>query len=204
MKFLLGLILGGAMVVVAAQRLAVDGPDSGVSSLGAWLTGMRAAAGQSEPGWAAREDQPTALPAQTDPAAGDAEVDAESLGAGPAEVAEGPLAADMQEPMVRLAGPEPLPPAEGPEPLPPAVRLLPAADPPAGSASETIQQVWAPFRSQTSAEGFARRLSSETEHPFGIDRRGPGRYQVFFAYADEEERRRLLEQVRPLIGTDAP
>lgn len=195
MKFLLGLILGGAMVVVAAQRLAVDGPDSGVSSLGAWLTGMRAAAGQFEPGWAAREDQPTALPAQTDPAAGDAEVDAESLGAGPAEVAEGPLAADMQEPMVRLAGPEP---------LPPAVRLLPAADPPAGSASETIQQVWAPFRSQTSAEGFARRLSSETEHPFGIDRRGPGRYQVFFAYADEEERRRLLEQVRPLIGTDAP
>jgi hypothetical protein len=178
MKFLLGVILGGAIIVVAAQRLAVNGPESGVASLGAWLTGMRAA------------DDP--------------EVDAGSLGADPGEVADGPLAADMQEPMVRLAGPEPLPPAEGPEPLPLAAGLFPAADPLPGSASETIQQVWVPFRSQTSAEGFARRLSSATEHPFGIDRRGPGRYQVFFAYADEDERRRLLEQVRPLIGTDAP
>ncbi|NIP15193.1 MAG: hypothetical protein GWM88_10925, partial [Pseudomonadales bacterium] len=81
-----------------------------------------------------------------------------------------------------------LPPVAGPEPLLHAAGFEPTADPPARAAFEAIQQVWVPFRSQTSAEGFARRLSSETEHPFGIDRRGPGRYQVFFAYADEDER----------------
>jgi hypothetical protein len=216
MKFLLGLIIGGVLTVLAAERFAFNGPDRSSSTPHAWLTWIETAAGRLEPGWAASGDEPFVLPAPPGPAAGDEETATAGIGAvsgatpgadpvaDPGEFADEPPAADTQEPMVQLAGPEPLPPAEGPEPLLPAEGVDSAADLLAEPVSEAVQQVWAPFRSQTSAEGFARRLSSETEHPFGIDRRGPGRYQVFFAYADEDERRRLLERVRPLIGTAAP
>ncbi len=204
MKFLLGLILGGALTVVAAEWTTANGPESGDSTPSAWLSWMQTAASRLERRWGDREDQPAVMPAEPVAAAGAVGADAVSPSSDPGEVADVPPAADMLEPMAQLAGPEPIAPAEGPEPLPAADGRFSPAEPAAGSARETIQQVWVPFRSQTSAEGFARRLSSETEHPFGIDRRGPGRYQVFFAYADEDERRRLLEQVRPLIGAAAP
>ncbi len=200
MKFLLGLILGGMVTVIAAERFTADPAGWGASMRGAWMTWIDSAVGRLELRGAGRHDRSTLPPAEPDPAAGVGDKAAASIGPGPGEL----VAADTQEPMVQLAGPEPLPPVAGPEPLLHAAGFEPTADPPARAAFEAIQQVWVPFRSQTSAEGFARRLSSETEHPFGIDRRGPGRYQVFFAYADEDERRRLLEQVRPLIGTAAP
>ena len=204
MKFLLGLILGGAITVVAAERIAANGPEWRDSRARAWFSWVQAAVVRAERAWVDSDDHPAALPADPVAEAAAEHVAALSPGVGPDELAEWSQAGDMREPMAQLAGPEPMAPAEGPEPLPAAEDVLPFAGPPAVSAPEAIQQVWAPFRSQTSAEGFARRLSSETDHPFGIDRRGPGRYQVFFAYADEDERRRLLEQVRPLIGTAAP
>ncbi len=157
------------------------------------------------------------MPAQPEFVGAETETDATFIDA-PVD----PLAANLQQPASQLDGLEPLPPVDGPEPRPLADRpeaaplagepesILPgegpdpSADLRASRRPETIQQVWVPFRSQTSAEGFARRLSDETQHPFGIDRRGPGRYQVFFAYVDEDERQRLLEQVRPLLGTAAP
>ena len=65
------------------------------------------------------------------------------------------------------------------------------------------QEVWTPFRSQMSAQGFARRLTGKLNYPFSVNREGPGRYQVSFAYASEFERRDLLEQVASVTGQAA-
>ena len=80
------------------------------------------------------------------------------------------------------------PPTAGPQPT---ARLT---DPP------PIAPVWVPFRSQMSAEGFAERLSRELEHPFQVQRQGPGTYQVFFESADSTERALLQAQVREFTG----
>jgi hypothetical protein len=62
------------------------------------------------------------------------------------------------------------------------------------------QAVWVPFRSQMSAQGFARRLTGKLDHPFRVDRQGPGRYQVLFSYASELDRLDVLDQVSFLTG----
>ena len=62
------------------------------------------------------------------------------------------------------------------------------------------QPVWAPFRSQMSASGFAERLSRSLDHTFAVERRGPGRYQVVFHYADEDQRQALLAEASALTG----
>ena len=62
------------------------------------------------------------------------------------------------------------------------------------------QTVWVPFHSQMSAAGFAARLSESLGHPFDVERRGPGRYQVVFAYGDETERSALLEEAAAVTG----
>jgi len=64
------------------------------------------------------------------------------------------------------------------------------------------QSVWVPFRSQMSAEGFARRLTGELDHRFSVSREGPGRYQVMFSYANEVERLNLLDRVQAVTGED--
>ena len=81
--------------------------------------------------------------------------------------------------------------------LPPSVPD--AADPPAESPFR-LQTVWVPFHSRMSAVGFAERLTESLDHPFGVERRGPGRYQVVFPYADEPERQTLLAQAAEATG----
>ncbi|MEE4360997.1 MAG: hypothetical protein V2I63_05665 [Pseudomonadales bacterium] len=66
-----------------------------------------------------------------------------------------------------------------------------------------LQAVWTPFHSERSASGFAARLATSLDHPFEVVRRGPGRYEVAFAYREEAERRRLLEAVRTLTGAES-
>jgi len=74
-----------------------------------------------------------------------------------------------------------------------------ATDPPAESPFR-LQTVWVPFHSRMSAVGFAERLTESLDHPFGVERRGPGRYQVVFPYADEPERQTLLAQAAEATG----
>jgi hypothetical protein len=105
--------------------------------------------------------------------------------------------AGEQLPM-ELAQP-PLQPAVGPAAAPfDAVVESPGMDLPAPT-----QTVWVPFRSQMSAQGFARRLTGKLDHPFSVDREGPGRYQVIFSYANEFERLAVLDQVQSVTGQDS-
>jgi hypothetical protein len=60
--------------------------------------------------------------------------------------------------------------------------------------------VWVPFHSRLSAGGFAERLTESLEHPFRVERRGPGAYQVGFGYRDEPHRRNLLAQAAEITG----
>jgi hypothetical protein len=82
----------------------------------------------------------------------------------------------------------------------------PATDPEPTTTTDlhpATQSVWVPFRSQMSAEGFAKRLTGKLEHPFSVSREGPGRYQVMFSYSSELERLALLDQVQTLTGQGA-
>lgn len=87
---------------------------------------------------------------------------------------------------------EPLPEMSSPSRVATHEELVPPED--------GTEVVWVPFRSQMSAEGFAARLTKETQHPFRVTRQGPGRYQVNFAYANEAQRHQLAQQIRAATG----
>lgn len=63
--------------------------------------------------------------------------------------------------------------------------------------------VWKPFHSEVSANGFARRLSSQLGYPFRALRDGPARYHVVFDYDTEQQRALLQQQVTALTGFEA-
>ena len=71
-------------------------------------------------------------------------------------------------------------------------------------ADARVETVWTPFYSQLSADGFARRMTGFTAHPFSVRREGAGRYQVVFAYTDEDERARVLSALATATGSEAP
>lgn len=76
-----------------------------------------------------------------------------------------------------------------------------AATPPSVRTPASPQQpVWVPFHSEMSASGFAERLSAALRHPFQVERQGPGRYQVVFAYRDEPQRQALLDEAARVTG----
>ncbi len=64
--------------------------------------------------------------------------------------------------------------------------------------------VWVSFHSQISAEGFARQLSDQFQHPFAVARQGPGDYQVVFDYGSIDERDALLDEIAAVTGYRAP
>ena len=66
------------------------------------------------------------------------------------------------------------------------------------------EPVWVSFHSQMSAEGFARQLSDQFQHPFAVARQGPGDYQVVFDYASIDERDALLDEIAAVTGFRAP
>ena len=90
--------------------------------------------------------------------------------------------------------------AAPPVPAPPTPAAEAPAHGPDAAGGSRSQTVWVPFHSQMSAAGFAARLSESLGHPFDVERRGPGRYQVVFAYADEAERASLLEEAAAVTG----
>ncbi len=100
----------------------------------------------------------------------------------------------------------------GPSPLPPSLPV-PQIEPdgaPAGIApmAETAPEpipphwhvFWNPFRSEFSANGFAERLQQSTGMDFRVTRAGPGRYEVAFAYLDEEQRQSRLTRISAATG----
>jgi hypothetical protein len=74
-----------------------------------------------------------------------------------------------------------------PDNAPSTLPTPPLADPEAPGFADTAQ-VWTPFHSEVSARGFANRLSEQIEHPFAVERQGPGAYQVVFRYSSPGER----------------
>lgn len=74
------------------------------------------------------------------------------------------------------------------------------AVPDAFPGTPTFQVAWSPFRSETSARGFASNLNSQLDEQFRVVRRGPGRYEVGFDYRTEAERQEILSAILAFTG----
>ncbi len=72
------------------------------------------------------------------------------------------------------------------------------------SSQSSSAAIWAPFHSEVSATGFAKRLSLQLGYPFQVTKDGPARYLVVFDYKSDEERALLVQQVATLTGYRAP
>ncbi len=227
MRFLVGMVIGAAVVLMAVE--AADGDSrwrqpllAAADRAGAWLADLSAHSGGTPP--AAPEPTSVAEPAAApepvavteppvarEPLAAQAPPAAPSApSAAPEEPVPAAVAAEpARQPIPRP--PDPLP-ADGPERL--AVDDAPAVPHPAvlaqhhgAEAAESPQRldggqqaVWVPFHSEMSARGFADRLSRSVHYPFEVQRRGPGRYQVVFGYADDPQRRALLQSAAEATG----
>lgn len=100
-------------------------------------------------------------------------------------------ATPREEPDMDVARNEP--PAETPaEPVPPQLEIPPP--------EPRWHLVWNPFRSEFSANGFAERLAQATGMDFRVTRVRPGRYEVAFAYLDEEQRQSRLARISAATG----
>ncbi len=71
---------------------------------------------------------------------------------------------------------------------------------PAASGGAGLHLFWSPFRSEWSAQGFARRLSSATRVPVEVVAAGTGQYRVAFSYQDETERLAHIERIETITG----
>lgn len=63
---------------------------------------------------------------------------------------------------------------------------------------------WNPFRSRIAAEGFVRRLEQVTGLDYRVVKIGTGKYEVTFAYENDEERRVKLAQIASATGLALP
>jgi hypothetical protein len=227
MRFVIGLIFGGALILVAAQQTdgrwlreapawldrlaeatgdalalpprpaeeaadeaAQDG-DVGGARAGDSGTGMQAAALTAgvEPAQQPIPRPPD--PAADRPAAHIPEPAGEDVQRLVAEIFEAPAGTDGTE--QEAADPAPPVTPDSADGSPTRLETGAAAD--AGRAP-----VWVPFHSRMSADGFAERLSESLDHPFRVERQGPGRYQVVFAYTDEAERLALIDEASAVTG----
>jgi hypothetical protein len=171
MRFLFGIVSGAGAVLALALAAGVD-RDALLAEAREALTEARGVAAAWLEGWRGSEPIPPAP--RLDPV--------------PAPKAE-PDAAPLHENVL-------------PE-LPEAVTVDLLAEreaAPASAPAPGMQPVWVPFRSERSATGFAERLAARLDHPFEVRRRGPGVYEVAFAYGGEAERAQLLERVRAATG----
>ena len=67
-----------------------------------------------------------------------------------------------------------------------------------------FQLAWMPFRSETSASGFADKLSRQLGRDFLVVKKGPGHYEVGFHYQSGQEREKVLDYVESLTGFRVP
>lgn len=82
-----------------------------------------------------------------------------------------------------------------------AQREVEAAETAAAPTVKT-QLIWSPFRTESGAQGFARRLSKTTGVPVRVAESTPGRYRVGFDYPDEIQKNWLLGQIQARTGLD--
>lgn len=186
MRFLLGLLMGAAAVVAGAQVLtSLEAPWAQRAVAALQRTGLALEARWRAPAAAPRTEAASRTDVEVAPSAADAASAAAELPA--------------RQPLPKPPDPEGPPDGAVGSPQPAAVH---APDPaPAPSPPESgIARVWSPFHSEMSAAGFAERLSRSLDHPFSVERRGAGRYQVVFHYADEPEREALLAEAAAVTG----
>ncbi len=186
MRFVIGLVAGAGAGLVLALAPAEELADNPLTARvlawsGAALDSLSEAleAAPVVPEAAA----PVAPPVEPPAAPPVARVEADAAPAADTTAAE-PAA----QPILRA--PDPPFDAAGPQ-----QRAVAARQP--GNASAPV---WEPFRSEMSAVGFADRLTRSLDHPFLVERRGPGRYQVVFGYRDEAERTTLLQDAAAVTG----
>ncbi len=67
-----------------------------------------------------------------------------------------------------------------------------------------FQSAWMPFRSETSANGFADKLSTQLDRDFEVIRAGPGHYEVGFRFHSLEERDAVLVSIESITGYRVP
>ena len=211
MRFLFGLILGAVLTLLAATTFNVPTHalvDKGKSSWNEFLLATGDALFEFP-------EAPTPDPMPnpvSDPTSGlvgaersmsISELFADLESTGLDLEADVPAMAEPANPDSLLAGEElavevaqpPLQPAAGP--------VDAAIESPGMDLIVPTQTVWVPFRSQMSAQGFARRLTGKLDHTFSVDREAPGRYQVIFSYASEFERLTVLDEVQSVTGQDS-
>jgi len=214
MRFVIGLIFGGGLILLAAQQ-----PDGRwLREAPAWLDRLADAAGNAlappprPPGEAVEGVDDRA--ARAGNGAAEVEAAARSAGVEPAQLPiprppDPPAPAAAHEDVQRLGilaqpgganGAD----AEGLADAEPGATAedasAPAVPATGGGDDAGRARVWVPFHSQRSADGFAERLSESLNHPFRVERQGPGRYQVVFGYAGEAERLALLDEAAAVTG----
>ena len=87
----------------------------------------------------------------------------------------------------------------------PAEELLPPDVAPEAPATDpSWYSFWNPFRSEIAANGFVAQLERVTGIDYRVVKVDTGVYEVAFAYADDEERRRKLTQISAATGLDLP
>jgi hypothetical protein len=69
--------------------------------------------------------------------------------------------------------------------------------------SRMFQVAWSPFRSETSAKGFASKLRKQLAHDFQVVKTGPGRYEVGFRFDSQRDRKIILGAINDLTGFES-
>ena len=69
--------------------------------------------------------------------------------------------------------------------------------------STLFQVAWSPFRSETSARGFASKLKQQLAHDFQVIKTGPGRYEVGFHFDSQSDRKIILSAINDLTGFES-
>jgi hypothetical protein len=196
MRFLLGLMIGAAVVLLLGESL------TGRGDWQARLTTLAAGLETVVRGQGPVDDEVQTLPT---PAATLSPIGEPALEPIPRPPDPQPVDMPVPEEQESLAAREKV---GEPEELENAQRLVinqtepdleiePETQTEPGPKSQTV---WVPFHSERSASGFAERLTASLDHPFRVERRGPGRYQVVFVYADEPQRQALLTQAAETMG----
>ena len=206
MRFVLGVFIGAVMTLCVAT--VFDGPTRALVARGgaflgddnsAWNRFFLSTGKAVFPITEAREPMPVTVPFQAQPESATEPLSALAEQAEQTEQAEQPREPAGQdddaitgEATDHSPAMEPLPESPSPSRVATHEELVPAQD--------GTEIVWVPFRSQMSARGFAARLAAQTQHPFAVTRQGPGRYQVYYAYANEAQREQLAQRIRAATG----
>jgi hypothetical protein len=69
--------------------------------------------------------------------------------------------------------------------------------------SRLFQVAWSPFRSETSAKGFASKLRKQLAHDFQVVKAGPGKYEVGFRFDSQRDRKIILSAINDLTGFES-